>query len=219
MLDKIAALDVDTPILYVGSDVTTEQKAHNLEVLSALAPSQNQMYLYDKTVNLTGQILLLDSLPITVFQVVYSGSAYTVWFRFSFSLFDLMHYSSSFTTADGSIDANDFSNREFLTMRKATFTLGNENVETTQSETAGGLYPTLFQAIDIGEMFFAYQGSLSYGYNYDYEGGSGYYEVFFDKSDRKIRLRIYGDNHITTLWTSTDIDNMIIDGGVAPSAS
>ena len=57
-------------------------------------------------------------------------------------------------------------------------------------------------------MQYKYKYSLSYDYSID--STDGYYQLYFDTADKKIRVRVYSD-HITTLWTSRDASGGVTD--------
>lgn len=206
LLDKIEALDLDTPILYLGTNVTEEQRENNLAVLTKFAPADG-IYPLDTKIVFTGSLYwLLDSpLPSTIYEIIRSDGRFNVFIRMSLVLFDEMHRSAVFTTDDGIIDSRLFQYRDFLSYRSISLNLGAEGVETTQAAIATDApYVTYAASADSGDLYYENAGSISYGYY----RGIGYYEAFFDTESRTIRLRVYADNHITSYWESKITGNI-----------
>lgn len=200
LLDKIEALDLNTPMLYLGGDITEEQREGNLAVLGRLAPEDGLTPL-DAEVNFVGTIYWVTDAPIpaTIYEIVKNGSTFNVFFRISLVLFDEMHKTAVFTTNDGIIDPALFQYRDFLSYRSIHLSLGNEGEEVTQAAIATDApYVTYDASADLGDLYFENAGSISYGYY----RGIGYYEAFFDTASRTIRLRVYADDHITSYWES-----------------
>jgi len=223
---------LNLPKLYCGSGITSEQKAHNLEVISGLI-SEVQSGAVFFPVNKTVRLDFIDQAPfiapsywyIDIYQIgppSFEGEPYTVFYHWRMTVRNDDFISGYFQTIDGELPDKTYflaQGNQIPIITSVSFTLGNEGEETTQLETAGGdsHYESVMSVIDGANPHYSSEGSFAYGFEYD--NVNNWYECYFDKGDRTIRLRVYGDDHITTLWRyKVDaVDLVILDGGHAPS--
>lgn len=198
---------VARPFLYVGDELTDEQKAHNLALIQSWCEGDGLIHVHELVVNIRdaeGGGYLGSDFPITVFQAHQNGNTYTVLYRFCCSLFLTFYWISSFQTEDGSLDPYFFSGGRhdtIMLVKELSFpVVGNENEETPLDELPENVV-TYNEYIDLAfDINYLYRNNLSYGRNDGEIDGRGYYEVYFNEHSRIVRLRVYSDDTATTLW-------------------
>lgn len=198
-----ANISEELPTLYAGNDLSADQKQHNLDVLSVLSNKSGTPGINVCTVELVKMQNLTDGTTfiITINGVFHNSELYLVNGQINGWMLDDNVSKFTFTTTDGSIPSNysGQSKKNYLLYKAVRFTLpDNPEVETTVSVTD---LPVVSDAADMGDIFAAWNGTLSYGYNLKIEGGDYlYYEMFFHRENKIIRLRKYADDSVKVMW-------------------
>ena len=220
----------EIPTLYFGdtnNPLTAEQKAHNLEVIQSFV-SINEEYNIGLGIRDTEVIclsngsntILYDDLRISIKCVYFSNNVYFVIATYTIWFIDSSTYRIIFTTTDGDLSSASFTSdsrdAEVLYFKDRIYdlSLGNENVETSSNDL-NRFMPYNIDIRDLHALNYIYEGSLSYDFSFD--SNEGYYQLYFDTADKKIRVRVYSD-HITTLWTARDITIPVSDVTVGGSS-
>ena len=198
-----ANISDELPTLYTGNDLSADQKQHNLDVLSVLSNKSGTPGTNVCTVELVKMQNLTDGTTfiITINGVFHNSELYLVNGQINGWMLDDLVSKFTFTTTDGSIPSNysGQSKRVYLLYKEVRFTLpDNPEVETTVSVTD---LPTVLDAADLGDIFAAWEGTLSYGYHVEsVDGNYPYYEMFFHRDNKIIRLRKYADDSVKVMW-------------------